>query len=174
MSKVVQRNYSIVGKSLDEIVELVRLVLSYEGEVSKVVITRGNMLAEYVAPNVEPPYGRIPETPVESIGGALSRVSMEAVDHSNPVDLDAVSVISSALVQAHRESRTGVAWVISDPDKFQEWLGLKDPVARLLNIPVYKLTREEVPEHNLILLCGRTEAMSPLKSDYGILIDMEN
>lgn len=174
MSKVVQRNYAIAGKSLEEIVEQVRLVLSYEGEVSKVVITRGNILAEYVTPSTEPPYGQIPETPVDNLPDVLSKVQLEHVDNQDGVDMEALSTISSALIQARKLLRTGIAWITSDMDGFQKWLGLERPISRLLDVPVYVVDKDSLPVHNLVLLCGRTSAVSPLKSDLGILMNMED
>ena len=174
MSKVVQRNYAIAGKSLEEIIEQVRLVLSYDGEVSKVVITRGNILAEYVAPNTEPPYGEIPETPVDNLSDVLGRVQLEHVDMQDVLDMEALSVISSALIHARKLVRSGVAWVVSDGDAFYRWLGLERPVSRLLDVPVYVVDKDSLPSHNLVLLCGRTGAVSPLKSDLGILMVMED
>ena len=175
MSKVVQRNYSIAGKTLEEIVEQVRLVLSYEGDVSRITITRGNITAEYVVPNNEPPYGEIPDTPIDNLADVLGRARLEQVStDSYEVNPGSISYVTSALMQARSVAMSPVAWVVSDNDVLQSWLGLQKPINRLLNTPVYVIDRDSLPPHNLVLLCGKTSAVSPLKSEFGILIDMES
>lgn len=174
MNKIVQRNYSIAAKSLEEIIEQVRLVLSYDGDVSKVVITRGNILAEYVVPDTEPPYGEVPDTPVEQLSDVLGKIQLEPVIPSDGISTSSMAQVTSALMQAKDVARSPVAWFISDQEAFQKWLGVDRPINRLLNTPMYVLDKEHLPPHNLILLCGKTSAVSPLKSDFGILIDMES
>lgn len=173
MSKVVQRNYSISGKNLEEIVEQVRLVLSYDGDVSKIVITRGNILAEYVVPNNEPPYGEVPDTPVEELKDVLGRLQLDHVIDGTKLNSRSIGMLTAALIQARDNVRSPVAWLISSQEIYKEWLGADRDVTRLLNIPVYVLEKEHLPSHNLVLLCAKTSAVSPLKSDFGVLIDME-
>lgn len=170
--KVEQRNYAIAGKSLEEIVEQVRLVLSYDGEVSRVLITRGNILAEYIVEDEGPPYGKLPQNPLESLVDVLSAIEMVPVNESNEVDVDALNVIAAALIQARKAMRSGVAWVVSSKDKFQEWLGVKSDVSRLFDLPIYELEPANLPENKLVLLCGRTTVTSPLVSDLALIMEM--
>jgi hypothetical protein len=172
MPKIEQRNYSIAQKTLEEVIEQVRLVLSYDGDVSKVIITRGNILAEYIVEDEGPPYGKLPESPVESIGDVLAKIELEPVGEHQEVDLDALAVIASALIQARKAVRTGIAWLTSDQDQFRKWIGVEKPISRLLGVPVYVVDAEKLPGNKLVLLCGRTSAVSPLKGDFGVIMDM--
>lgn len=172
MAKIEQRNYAITGKSMEEIIEQVRLVLSYDGEVSKIVVTRGNILAEYVVEDAGPPYGKLPDSPIEKLGDVLSRIELEPVGDSREVDVDALAVIASALIQARKSLRTGIAWLTSDTEHFMRWVGVEKPIGRLLDVPVYHVDQDALPSGKLVLLCGRTSAVSPLKGDFGIIMDM--
>lgn len=172
MAKVEQKNISIAGKSMEEIVEQVRLVLSYEGQVSKVLITRGNILAEYVVEDDGPPHGKLPDSPVETLGEVLSRVELEPVSEHEEISIDSLAVIASALIQARKSMKTGVAWLISDANVFREWVGVEKHISRLLGVPVYVVDQDKLPPNKLVLLGGRTSAVSPLKADYGVIMDM--
>lgn len=172
MPKIEQRNYSIAGKEMEDIVDQVRFILGYDGDVAKVVITRGNILAEYVVEDSEPPYGNIPDSPAATVGDVLSKISLEPVGDHKEVDLDSLAVIASALIQARKAMRTGVAWLVSDSTKFMEWIGVEKPVGRLLSVPVYVVDEEKLPRNKLVLLCGLTSAVSPLKGDFGVIMDM--
>jgi len=172
MPKVEQRNYSISKKSLEEVIEQVRLILSYDGEVSKVVITHGNILAEYVVEDEGPPYGKLPDSPAAEIGDVISRINLEPVVDHKDVSIDSMAMIASALIQARKNMRTGIAWLISDQDRFRKWIGVEKPIFRLLDVPVYEVDEDKLPSEKLVLLCGRTSAVSPLKGDFGIIMDM--
>jgi len=172
MPKVEQRNYSIADKTLEEVVEQVRLVLSYEGDVAKVVITRGNILAEYIIEDSEPPYGKLPASPVDNLGDVLTNIELEPVGDHTEVSIDSMAVIASALIQARKALRTGVAWLTADQDLFRKWIGVEKPISRLLGVPVYAVEEEKLPKDKLVLLCGRTSAVSPLKADFGVIMDM--
>lgn len=172
MPKIEQRNYSIANKEMEDIIEQVRLILSYEGDVSKVVITRGNILAEYIVEDEGPPYGKLPDSPVETLGDVLSRIDLEPVGDHQEVDIDSLAVIASALIQARKALRTGIAWLTSDEDRFRQWIGVEKPIGRLLGVPVYVVDAEKLPTNKLVLLCGRTNAVSPLRGDFGVIMDM--
>lgn len=172
MPKLEQRNYAISDKTLEEIIEQVRLILSYDGEVSKVVITRGNILAEYIVEDGEPPYGKIPDTPVDTLGDVVDKIELVPLMHHDDVSTDAMAHIASALIQARRNLKTGIAWLTGDQEVFRKWIGVKKPISRLLDIPVYEVDEEHLPKEKLVLLCGRTNAVSPLKGDFGVLVDM--
>lgn len=172
MPKVEQRNYSIAGKEMEDIVDQVRFILSYDGDVAKVVITRGNILAEYVVEDSEPPYGKIPDSPSETLGDVLSKIELEPVGDHKEVDLDSLAVIASALIQARKAMRTGIAWLVSDAANFMRWIGVEKQVGRLLGVPVYVVEEEKLPRNKLVLLCGLTGAVNPLKGDFGVIMDM--
>lgn len=172
MPKTEQRNYPIAQKSLEEIIEQVRLILSYDGEVSKVLITRGNIMAEYIVDDSGPPYGKLPDSPAENMGDVLSKINLESVADHKDISIDSMAVIASALIQARKNLRTGIAWVTSNQDTFRKWIGVERPISRLLDVPVYEVEEDKLPKDKLVLLCGRTNAVSPLKGDFGIIMDM--
>lgn len=172
MPRVEQRNYSIADKSVEDIIDQVRLIFSYGGDVSKVTITSANILAEYIVEDEGPPYGNIPDSPAQNLGDVLSRVELEPVSDHREVDLDAMATIASALIQTRKALRTGIAWLTSDEERFRSWLGVEKPVGRLLDVPVYVVENEKLPKNKLVLLCGLTNAVSPLKGDFGVIMDM--
>lgn len=174
MSKTVQKSYAIKGRTLEDVLDQVRLILSYDGEISKVVITNGNITAEYVVDDNEgPPYGKLPDDPAREIGDVIAKIRLENVKSTNDISIDSLAVIASALIQARKSSRVGVAWLLSDSEVFRKWLGVTKPVSKLLEVPVYEVDSDKVPEDKLILLCGRTSAVSLLKCDFGILMNMK-
>jgi hypothetical protein len=150
----------------------VRLVLSYDGEVSKIVITRGVLMADYIVDDEGPPYGKIPDTPSESIGDVLQKIEISTVSKEDEIRIDSLAIIASALIQARKSLRVGLSWLVSDSDKFRNWIGVKKDVSRLLDIPVYLVSAEQLPNDKLVLLCGKTTMVNPLKADYGVLMDM--
>lgn len=174
MSRLERKDYSIKGKTKDEVVELIRMLLGYKGEVYRLVVTRGNLLVEFVVEDEGPPFGKVPESPAEHISDVLAKVDMQALKPGQEVKLDALAKISSALIQTRRERRSGVAWVVSDPANFHRWLGLERPIERLLDVPIYEVSKDDLPPDKVVLLCAATSIVSPLDSDLGIVLAMED
>lgn len=172
MSKIRQKNYSIAHKSLEEVVEQVRFILSYDGIISKIVITNGNILVEYVVEDTEPPYGKLPDSPTEVMSDVLRKINLEPVEHNNEMSIDSLSVIASALIQARKSLSSALAWVVSDHKEFRKWLGVEKTVWKLLDIPVYEVDTDSLPKDKLVLICGRIHLISPLEGKSGIIIDM--
>lgn len=174
MPKTEQKNYSIEDSTLEEIVESVRLILSYDGEISKIVITKGNIMAEYIMEDTGPPYGKLPDSPVDKLGDIISRIELVPVVETNEVSANSMATIASALIQARKGNRSGTAWLISSQDYFRKWIGVSKPISRLLDLPVYTVDSDKLPNNKLVLLCGKTAMVGPAKCKFGVVMDMED
>jgi hypothetical protein len=172
MPRLEQRVYALNNRTIEEVIELVRFILSYDGDVSKILIRKGSVLAEYVVQDEGPPFGKLPEVPFESLAEAIPRINLEPLKALESVDTGSVSSIASAMIQARKAMQSPIAWVVYDTKVFSRWVGVGDDITRLFDLPVYELSETIVPTDKVILLCGKTISTSPLRSNFGIVIEM--
>lgn len=158
------------GSTVDDIADSIRLIMSMPMALERVVIEQ-DIRVDFWAQDAEPPFGELPEEPSQSFAEVLGRVdTAELTDSSTELNLDALAVITTMLIEANKRRRSALAWLVGDPVVFCKWLKVKPTPNRFLEIPLVKV--QDVPKDKLILLCGKSAASNPLESDVGLIVSM--
>lgn len=158
------------GASIDEVADMVRLIMSIPKTLERIVI-EDDIRADFWAQDNEPPFGELPEEEVKNLSELMGKVDTSELDvESVDINLEALSVIAGAMLEANRVRRAPSAWVAGSTRAFCKWLGISKSPNRFLGIPLLELS--EIPDYKLVLLCSKTYVADPLKSDKALVISM--
>ncbi len=179
----VQKRFSIPhGATADTVAEQVRQILSMRVSVTTLVISAGGgegsgeIVAEIMVPVQGPPHGEVADPDPESVWELLDKIPLEQSKIKKPrLSLDAIRRVSAVMMEASRRGRAPLAWLVQDQVQFSRWLKVDAPehkyVTQFLGLPLIVLNR--VPPDKMIMLCGRSNRLDPLKAEWGYVVALE-
>jgi len=91
-----------------------------------------------------------------------------------PAVMRSVALIMQAALSAESEARIPVGWMINeDTTIFMKWLGLRLSImpSVYMNLPLLRVPFVE--KDRLVLLCARSRKMDPVRSERGLVLQME-
>lgn len=174
------------GATQDDIADMLRALLSTKAVVRKVVIEvtpgqgrQGKMTVDMLTPKIGPPDGEILEPDPENLWQMMSRIPLTTPDLRKvkmrvPAVMRSVALIMQAALSAESEARIPVGWMINeDPTIFMKWLGLRLSImpSVYMNLPLLRVPFVE--KDRLVLLCARSRRMDPVRSERGLVLQME-
>lgn len=176
--KIESMKFEVPPRSnIDAVLDHVRAVF-LKGSVSKITIQatesgEPEIIADMISYDVEPPNGPPPKPVQVDLWDQL--ISIPLVEHNKPfvtINLDSLTIVSSALLSVAEQARANIAWVLGDINKFMEWMNITgaEPT-RFLNLPI--IVHQQIPKDRLILLYGITEKANVFQAEGGISICME-
>lgn len=176
--ELVTKKFALPAQStVDSMTEMFRAAVSQKGSVQKVVFSVEplELSVDVFVPVEEPGKADPPTGEPEDVWQVLATVDMEEVDPGGlPLNIKAVSLLTSLMLKAAEKGMAGTAWAVGDANKFLEWLGLPikdDPPASFWNLPLIEVGG--LQEGALVLMCGKSHRLGPLRSEVGFLTHME-
>lgn len=169
--KIKTKKFSIKqGASVDDVADMVRVILSLPMSLERIVI-ENDIRADFWMQDAEPPFGELPEEQSKTYQQVLNKIDAYEVDTSTiELSLDALSVITTLLIEANKRRHAALAWLVGDPVYFCNWLKVTPTPSRFLELPIVRI--DSLPEDKLILLCGKSYACDPMLADEALVVTM--
>lgn len=169
--KIKTKKFSIKqGASVDDVADMVRMIMSLPMSLERIVI-ENDIRADFWIQDAEPPFGELPEEQSRTYQQVLGNVEAFEVDTSSvELNLDALAVITTMLIEANKRRRAALAWLVGDPVFFCEWLKVTPTPSRFLELPIVKV--DSLSEDKLVLLCGKSYACDPMTADEALIVTM--